>query len=39
LKDIIPMKVRLKQKSNNLDNNIKIINKKLPADFFRPYTR
>jgi hypothetical protein len=32
------MKVRLKQKNNNLDN-IKIVNKKLPADFFRPYTR
>lgn len=38
LKEVIPLKVRHKLKNNNHDN-IKIATKKLPPDFFRPYTR
>lgn len=38
MKETIPLKVRHKLKINNLDN-IKINSKKLPPDFFRPYTR
>lgn len=34
----MPLKVRHKFKNNNLDN-IKIASKKLPPDFFRPFTR